>query len=651
MTTLQVKSPRVLSLNFETGKPSKTEIDTYKQLWKTDTYNADFKKLYQAELLYIKQYLESNLIRTEACKSLSEINPNIDLKKLTLDAQNRFYDFELLKILGCYVNLPSKVLIPYSDFNKNYNSKLFWNKVKLIGEGSYGSVYISEEDQTKSNFINFILKYSKHKYSIIHETFISLVLNKYRTQIPNFMFGFGYFECLPPLKTGTKNISSICDLKSTSYYGIYEYVSDISLGSLIQKYDLTLSQFLNLYLQILFSLWTLRELQYSHNDLHPNNILIRPIKSSLIPYQYKNQTQYIKTYKIATIIDYGFNYLMLNGLSYGIYQSETSWAFPDKPNYIIDSYKLFMFSCYIMLRTKSNLLLLKGLEPIFKFFDPNSNFKTALQEQNKNLYNINDLDDTYRHFHLIDYILKQYPNEVDNFLSTDVKGDIPILRCNDGVCLASEKSSEYVQSLKKKTVKDFISFFIESKNVKIPIQDKINTYRDTANPVFNNGFARTRRIMLSVFFRVKNVIMRQLKGIKAKFDVKDIISISELYFDVNTAIDNFGELIISKDALINFYLYFTEQLRVHRAKLIRLINDFERATLDLYNVLSLIRNRIRDNKILIGNIKRMLNLSDKRQKETAEIINKVYQMYSLIIKYIRHLRVSQLGMYTIEDIK
>ena len=617
----------------------------YDKIWNSQQYKTEFENYHSLELKHIKQYFETDLIKSTECQSLLKLYPHINLEKLTLDSQNRYYDYKLMLLLACNANLPSKIYMPYSRPFSNLNSKIFWNSVKIIGEGKFGRAYVS----TNKNIRNkIVIKYSKHRTSIIHETFISSILNRYRSQIPNFMFGLGYFRCSSPLKTEIKNISSICNLKNNSYYGIYEYISELNMVNYITDYNIDLESYLNIFIQILLSLWTIKDLNYSHNDLHPGNVLIRPIKQSLIPYEYNNETIYIKTTKIATIIDYGANFMVYNGVKYGPYRSELAGAYSDKPNYIMDPYKFLMFSSYVILKKKINNNLLDQLGLIFRFFNKKDDFRSVLVNDRQYYYNIDDQNNTYRHSDLIAYLFKSYSNELKDIIYKNPITGIPIVGCNNGVCL--NETSTYIKSIKKHLPRNIISFYQESKNFNLRIDVTMERYFDETTSIYVNGYQKTHRIITSIISRGKNDILPKLEDISKLSNLGNMLSTARLDLQFNTLYDSLSEAIISKDALINFYLYFKSQLESDYSKLIQLVNEFERAANFIYLLIVKMITIIKNSRSMIIKLKSNLDLKRKKDRKMQILIKRLFSMYTTGLKYIRYLKNKKLGEYDIKDL-
>ena len=92
-------------------------------------------------------------------------------------------------------------------------------------------------------------------------------------------------------------------------YLISEYITGIQLFKAAKRFNF--ETFMNIYLQVLFSLAVAyHEFDFTHYDLHTGNILVQDLPEIVfIKYTFKNKTFFIKTNKLARIIDYGMGHI------------------------------------------------------------------------------------------------------------------------------------------------------------------------------------------------------------------------------------------------------------------------------------------------------------------------------------------------------
>ena len=394
----------------------------------------DPKKYYESdELLYtmekaiINSILKTSGIDNEECKQLKTKFSQIDLYKLAVRANSSYYDPKIMEIDMCLIN----AWIPFPLEPKYRSMKLFWDHLSKISSGGFGII----DKSNKKTASQFVIKYSKFSdlksdqeenykerdRDNTHELFIALHLNNLRKKIPNFVYGFGYFNCQLPLDIGdTKN--SICNIGGHNKFFIYEYLRGETLTSLIGSKKLKLDEILNYYIQILFSLDAAQTIQFTHYDLHTGNIIIRPTETKdfvAIPYSLGDEQYYIITKKIATIFDFGSSYINIDGVSYGKEGLEHAGVYADRPNQMMDAYKLWMFMCYYVWESYEDPKLIESMIPLAEYFkdikyDYNS-FTEYLLKDIRNFFYLPAAKVDYSHKKLIRYIIQTYPS-VKKFL-------------------------------------------------------------------------------------------------------------------------------------------------------------------------------------------------------------------------------------------
>lgn len=319
-----------------------------------------------------------------------------------------------------------------------------WDVGQIVGYGSQAVIV-----RPKRGLVDkFVLKYPTKMYNsdesitlteanieveenTIHELFISVILNEYSTNIPNIVNFRGMFKAHRPV-FGFSELKICPDIDSNGkpnkevLFSIYDYVKGKTLNEEFESTygDPTLYNILNWYLQLLLTLASLERLNFSHNDLHPNNIILRPLnKSTNIQYNLEHKQWTLKADQIATMIDFSCSYLELDGVKYGVYYMYTDHVYHDRPNKLSDAFKIFISMAFLLyyehrnnpkLR-KKRLDVFKSLEPIFKFFIK-ANFEEYIKDiKVYTLPHIFDLN--YKHQHLIEYIQFTYPKIVKKFMN------------------------------------------------------------------------------------------------------------------------------------------------------------------------------------------------------------------------------------------
>lgn len=184
---------------------------------------------------------------------------------------------------------------------------------------------------------------------IPHEVAVGTYINNIRKEIPNFscIIDWGKRQC--PYNISNTTVTNC-------RYIVYEYIPGPTWESWLRYTNI--NSFLNCYLQILLSLKVAGRLyDFTHYDLHTNNIILRPVTQNdvtntvgdtntdnSIKIKYDNYT--LETNTIAVFIDYGSAHIKTNTQhlgkalysKFGIYSNRSFWIF--------DTFKLLMFSGY-----------------------------------------------------------------------------------------------------------------------------------------------------------------------------------------------------------------------------------------------------------------------------------------------------------------
>lgn len=190
---------------------------------------------------------------------------------------------------------------------------------------------------------------------ILTEYYISTIINTLRFLVPNFTYLLGEFKL------------------SKHIYLIYEKVeSEKTFSSLLKNVSYTFDDFLLIFCQLLVALEIAqRNCEFTHNDLHPNNLMIKTTQNIKYDVPIDNKTYKFKNINsLAIIIDFGHSRVTNNntiihpiGEEY-IYYIEYGMTPFFVPGY--DMYKFLLFSIeYAHVNIKNKI------KKLFNFYGPN----------------------------------------------------------------------------------------------------------------------------------------------------------------------------------------------------------------------------------------------------------------------------------------
>lgn len=300
-------------------------------------YEKKKKELYDDET----KLLNSNKIK-DKCKSSSydEIISYYKNKRLNKE----FFPYQLMEKLSCYFST-------HVELSSQINSQI--TELRTLSSGVEGETY-NATFRGIQDLIVLKKPKERHTDSVIHEFFVALVCtNRLRETIPNFEYIYGTFHCAVP-----KESKDWCEQKSKKLdiFLILEKINGKTWANSI--ITCSLLQYLSYLLQICASLQIAEEKNgFTHYDLHSNNIILRDYPG---PYFYiKYGDMYIKTDKIATIIDYGRVSINANGKWYGTVSEgleKKIGHFYDRMNPDFDLFKM-IGSSYHYANQRNNLVI------------------------------------------------------------------------------------------------------------------------------------------------------------------------------------------------------------------------------------------------------------------------------------------------------
>lgn len=278
-------------------------------------------------------------------------------------------DGNILKALMCLNN--SMVMFPKNKVGTQFKTRQFLEGLTQIGsESAFGYA-------TKSGVKSvtgaagpddlFVVKSPriinpKANSDQMHEYFVGVFgTNNLRDKIPNFAYVIGFFECSPPYIDNATTVDpsanpkerkalTFCQNNSPDNlvnYLMYENIKNAKSVKDFIKDGCSAVQFANILTQIVLSLdLANRELDFSHYDLHWDNVLVKKLAEPIyIPYVVEGKTYYLLTDEVATIIDFGQSHIKYNGEDFGFNVAEGG-IMPNRSYAMNDIYKFIMFSLW-----------------------------------------------------------------------------------------------------------------------------------------------------------------------------------------------------------------------------------------------------------------------------------------------------------------
>lgn len=523
-------------------------------------YQSTIDKQYRLEKAMIGVLLNRVGIENKECQHLKNKFPAMDLNKLAVRANSHYYNPKIMEIESCMIN----AFVPFSLEPKYRSMKLFWGKILSLASGINGTV----AKPINKALDQFVIKYAnptddksvkiRRETNNIHEVFIALHLNRYRKFISNYAYCFGYFKCNSPLDFGAGE-TSICNTEGDNNFIIYESIKGKSLKEVMTWNKVAFDKLLNYYLQILLALYTARDLQFTHYDLHTANIIIRPTgmkEKTAITYIIDGEKYYLETNEIATMVDFGYSYIQINGVGYGMPDMEHGGVYRDRPNQIMDAHKLWGFMSYNVMKS-GDVKMLELMMPIMEYFHGKKydlkTFKTYLSEDIKLFFYIPAMKVDYSHLKLIRYIIQNYPS-AKKFLkpSTELK----ILGCKpagDFVCVKDE-----TDFLRKINIYDPVELVYIAKTGKLAdqtIADFKNHYVKNKTMVkWNKGLSKELYSLVGALelFEEDSDVIKYLNTYH-KIPKEFLISSRNFSIDATTIIDLYSTIMIKWDITIYNY--------------------------------------------------------------------------------------------------
>lgn len=420
-------------------------------------------KIITTDIYYQQKSKEEQLLKDKVNCNQDTINQyrkllnNINVRELHKLLRLDYFNIHVMEVVTCII--ATIMTLSENVYIEDASVRHWMNNLQVISTSSTESNIIS------SGFFNineneltdlFIIKSPKINNSNFHETFIGVMgTNQLRSIIPNFAYLFGGFNCSPPFIINNKVISWCDPSMKVVNNLIYEQI----IGTLLldKLYDISLIDFLSYYLQIILSLKIAGdEIRFTHNDLHTGNIILRRSKYSqfYIPYPLGSDIIYIKTDRVATIIDYGMSHIEINNQHYG----PTEYKFFNYDTFfpINDAYHLLIASLITMKQEDNRIY--QQLEPLVNFFVEPNNLNQFLNKSDFSISYLPLNEQTNIDLQkLVSYIRDKYPI-TNQILTIQPDPNIPVMSCQSG-CLSTIEIQQKINLLNNPVVDDLVIIF------------------------------------------------------------------------------------------------------------------------------------------------------------------------------------------------
>lgn len=276
---------------------------------------------------------------------------------------------------------------------KNIISRLIYKifRKDLMGRVlCFSEMSVNELIESRFNFLgNIVCKNEKivDKYEICGQF---VVIKKIQTSLNliNHEAVVGLYGINKVIDEGILNFCYTYGIKENNIF--YEYIDGKIYRNFLKICNL--EQFLSTFFQIVLALKEANDLvDFTHYDLHTDNIIVKYTELEFIKYKYNNcKTSHL----LPVIIDYELSHIKYNNLHYG---NLTTGIIPyqifrDRSYLIYDIYKLLIKALHIIYKYNKQIKLSQVI-PILSFFtksedSPTDKYIIEIQLQHKDLYTI-----------------------------------------------------------------------------------------------------------------------------------------------------------------------------------------------------------------------------------------------------------------------
>jgi len=298
-------------------------------------------------------------------------------------------------------------------YNLSKHIQKWITKMKKLNVASVeGFVYMSDIFSEDIQVVIKVPQYDDGFEAMLREYFIGIKsLNKLRYLIPTFVYTLGSFLCPKPTKTG-----KLCAGRSKkTAFVLYEKIPGESVGNLLKTKEINFSQWLRIFIQLLLGLEVAqREVQFTHFDLHYDNVMVRKVNTFSYTVPLDNTTYNINDPDlIPVIIDLGLATSYIDGRYVGSFKNARYGML----NFMVPGYDMYKFMVYSVSIAKSQGVKTEIMS-LFRFYgddDPHDIYNL----ENKGVSNATDNYcqnaafspvATYTPLMMVEWLWKEYRN-------------------------------------------------------------------------------------------------------------------------------------------------------------------------------------------------------------------------------------------------
>jgi hypothetical protein len=486
-------------------------------------------------------------------KILTQIKPFLryNIKEVIPSIQSTNLDSELLERLIIILCLnTSDISTPFNQISKEVQVKSL-KKHEWLSEIEPFDVKSKQGEVMKATILKkfkVVVKRSKNirfDEITLRDFCIGIHLNKIIDDAPFFVRTLSSFQ------------------HNNKFNIITEYIEGVTLKTFIQNKEHDFTDFLNIFFQILLGLEIAQnKLNFSHYDLHTDNIILVPIKNSfnVSLYGYSYTVKY--DYK-PVMIDFGLSSIHIKGQTLGQKKLETKGIYDRiSPGYDIYVFLLF---CLDVSQSCSNLAIFRGIIDLLVFFKVKTKVSMNLLT-NDHLKSLEKGVSTLIPNQFLQYVITNYSHliniEINNKVVKSIGKRPIILKLKEFFDRKNELKFVHLNSKKGfiNTLIDNIKtyYWFKEKHpltmeeikllINIDIENLENLNHDL-NINFNNGSTKP----LDITVEQKNIFFYALK----QYSIIEELELHYQYPEYQKWIDNFMETFVYKNITtrLNTILY------------------------------------------------------------------------------------------------